>query len=66
MDLMLFGVGLSVIFIILLPLSFYLKGKKLRTVEDLLDQGNRYYSLNIFMALHGLLHYGSGTKGVKS
>ncbi|MEG3757244.1 hypothetical protein V5096_04720 [Pseudoalteromonas carrageenovora] len=59
MDLILFGVGLSVIFIILLPLSFYLKGKKLRTVEDLLDQGNRYYSLNIFMALHGLLHYGS-------
>ncbi|WP_404340795.1 hypothetical protein [Pseudoalteromonas mariniglutinosa] len=59
MDLIFFGVGLSVIFIILLPLAFYLKGKKLRTVEDLLEHGNRYYSLNIFMALHGLLHYGS-------
>ena len=59
MDLIFFGVGLSVIFIIILPLAFYLKGKKLRTVEDFLDHGNRYYSLNIFMALHGLLHYGS-------
>ena len=59
MDLILFGVGLSVIFIILLPLAFYLKAKKLRTVEDILEHGNRYYSLNIFMALHGLLHYGS-------
>ena len=59
MHLILFGVGLSVIFLILLPLAFYLKGKKLRIVEDILDQGNRYYSLNIFMALHGLLHYGS-------
>lgn len=59
MDLIFFGVGLGVIFIIILPLAFYLKGKKLRIVEDILDQGNRYYSLNIFMALHGLLHYGS-------
>lgn len=59
MDLIFFGVGLSVIFIILLPLAFYLKEKKLRTVEDILEHGNRYYSLNIFMALHGLLHYGS-------
>jgi len=59
MDLIFFGVGLSVIFIILLPLAFYLKAKKVRTVEDILEHGNRYYSLNIFMALHGLLHYGS-------
>ena len=58
MDLIFFGVGLGVIFTIILPLAFYLKGKKLRIVEDILDQGNRYYSLNIFMALHGLLHYG--------
>ena len=47
--LLLFGIGLSVIFIILLPLAFYLKGKKLRTVEDILESGNRYYSLNIFI-----------------
>ncbi len=57
--LLIFGISLSLIFLILLPLAFYLKGKKLRIVEDILDQGNRYYSLNIFMALHGLLHYGS-------
>jgi sulfoxide reductase heme-binding subunit YedZ len=57
--LLLFGIGIGVIFIIILPLAFYLKGKKLRTVEDILESGNRYYSLNIFMALHGLLHYGS-------
>lgn len=57
--LLLFGIGLGVIFIILLPLAFYLKGEKLRTVEDILVSGNRYYSLNIFMVLHGLLHYGS-------
>ena len=59
MDLIFFGVGLGVIFIIILPLTFYLKEKKLRTVEDILESGNRYYSLNIFMVLHGLLHYGS-------
>ena len=57
--LLIFGISLSLIFLIVLPLAFYLKGKKLRIVEDILDQGNRYYSLNIFMALHGLLHYGS-------
>ncbi|MBQ4797613.1 hypothetical protein J8L73_00405 [Pseudoalteromonas sp. MMG006] len=59
MDLIFFGVGLGVIFIIILPLTFYLKEKKLRTVEDILESGNRYYSLNIFMMLHGLHHYGS-------
>ncbi len=31
MNLIFFGVGSSLIFIILLPLALYLKGKKLRT-----------------------------------
>ena len=31
MNLIFFGVGSSLIFIILLPLAFYLKGEKLRT-----------------------------------
>ncbi|WDE05835.1 hypothetical protein SG34_002560 [Thalassomonas viridans] len=38
---------------------FYLKAKWLRYVEDTLEDGRRWFSLNIFLAGHGVLHYGT-------
>ncbi|WDD98638.1 hypothetical protein [Thalassomonas actiniarum] len=38
---------------------FYLKSKWLRYVEDILEDGRRWFSLNIFLAGHGVLHYGT-------
>ncbi|WP_281561412.1 hypothetical protein [Thalassomonas sp. RHCl1] len=39
-------------------LVLYLKAKWLPYVEDILD-GHRFYSLNIFLAGHGVLNYGT-------
>ena len=36
-----------------------IKDKKTRLIEDTLDNGNRFYSLNIITAGSGALHYGS-------
>ncbi|WP_261858285.1 hypothetical protein [Photobacterium sanguinicancri] len=37
----------------------YLKLKWLKYLEDVLDEGVRYYSLNIFLAGQGILQYGT-------
>lgn len=36
---------------------FYLKQKWLLILEDTLEEGNRYYSLNVFLSCPGILHY---------
>lgn len=36
---------------------FYLKNKWLCFIEDRLEDGRRWYSLNFFLAGHGTLHY---------
>ncbi|MCQ9068112.1 hypothetical protein R7070_05440 [Vibrio sp. 1557] len=37
----------------------YLKSKWLKYLEDALDNGVRYYTLNIFLSGHGVLQYGT-------
>jgi len=44
---------------ILFPMLVVIKDKKTQLVEDALDDGNRFYSLNIITAGSGALHYGS-------
>jgi len=45
------------IFIIIFPMLFLLKGKRISEVEAILEDGVRFYSLNIFMTGWGALHY---------
>lgn len=54
-----FAISLAVLFFILLPFLLFLKGKPMMLAEDELDNGKRFYSLNIVMAGQGALHYGS-------
>lgn len=52
-------VGISISAFLVLPMLLYLKGKPMEAVEDVMDEGKRFYSLNIFTAGHGALFYGS-------
>ncbi|MEI8617973.1 hypothetical protein P4S63_14885 [Pseudoalteromonas sp. B193] len=47
------------LFFLILPILIAIKDKKTRLIEDALDDGNRFYSLNIITAGSGALHYGS-------
>ncbi|MBT1062661.1 hypothetical protein KJY73_03695 [Bowmanella sp. Y26] len=53
------AIGLLMAIFVVFPVLLYLKGKPMRDVEDALEGGIRFFSLNIFMAGHGALHYGS-------
>lgn len=48
------GMSLGLIWILLV---IYLKHKWLLILEDILEEGRRYYSLNIFLSGPGTLHY---------
>lgn len=50
-------ISISGFIFITFPLLLLLKGNKIRAVEDILEDGNRFYSLNIFMTGWGALHY---------
>ena len=55
----LFLTSAGLFFFIILPMLIAIKDKKTRLIEDTLDNGNRFYSLNIITAGSGALHYGS-------
>lgn len=55
----LFLTSAGLFFFIILPMLITIKDKKTQLIEDALDDGNRFYSLNIITAGSGALHYGS-------
>ena len=59
-DFFIVALGLTIFilfFIILTPMLFFIKNRKLRNVENILDDGKAFYSLNILTAGMGILHY---------
>ena len=55
----LFLTSAGLFFFIILPMLIAIKDKKTQLIEDTLDDGNRFYSLNIITAGSGALHYDS-------
>ncbi len=51
-----FGMALGFILILFI---FYLKLKWLKKVEDILDDGETFFSMSFFFAGQGILHYAS-------
>ena len=43
--------------VVFLCFTLYLKAKKLELIEDTLEDGRRFYSLNFFFSGVGVLHY---------
>lgn len=59
-DFFIVALGLTIFilfFIILTPMLFFIKNRKLKNVENILDDGKAFYSLNILTAGMGILHY---------
>jgi len=52
---MFFGACLGIF--VWIGIVIYLKGKWLTLLEDILDKGVRFYSLNIFFSANGVLQY---------
>ncbi|MBB1363492.1 hypothetical protein H5125_15195 [Shewanella sp. SR44-4] len=44
---------------VLFPMLLYIYNKRIKLVEDILEDGREYFSLNIFLTGHGTLHYAS-------
>ena len=60
LDLLVFALSFIFIvgmFLIILPMLFFIKSKKLPMVEEILDDGKTFYLMNSFMAGVGILHY---------
>ncbi len=55
----LFLASAGLFFFIILPMLITIKDKKTQLIEDALNDGNRFYSLNIITAGSCALHYGS-------
>lgn len=52
-------VGAAMLFACFIPFLLFLKGKPMQEVEDVLEDGRRFFSLNLITAGHGALHYAS-------